>query len=111
MRKTWIMIAVVLIMNSHSVWSEQVIGESDYLDNVNKLYKFSEDEGAGIYQHLIEGNDLSLYGLSNAVTRQSQDVADYDRATELEGKGYEILTMPPHMFNRINQPERVPAAA
>ena len=83
----------------------------DVIQEVNKLYKFSEDEGAGIYQHLIEGNDLSLYGLSNAVTRQSQDVADYDRATELEGKGYEILTMPPHMFNRINQPERVPAAA
>ena len=41
MRKTWIMIAVVLIMNSHSVWSEQIIGESDYLDNVNKLYKFA----------------------------------------------------------------------
>ena len=35
MRKTWIVIAVVLIMNSHSMWSEQIIGESDYLDNVS----------------------------------------------------------------------------
>ena len=42
MRKTWIMIAVVLIMNSHSVWSEQIIGESDYLDNVNEYSRAAE---------------------------------------------------------------------
>lgn len=83
----------------------------DVVRTVNKFYGFSEEEGKGILQYLVEGNDLSLYGLSNAVTRQSQDVADYDRATELEGKGYEILTMPRPVFNRINQPERVPAAA
>ena len=81
------------------------------IQEVNKLYKFSEDEGAGIFQHLIEKNDLSLYGLANAVTRQSQDVSDYERATELESVGYKILTMPRSVFNRINQPERVPAAA
>lgn len=83
----------------------------DVIQEVNKLYKFSEDEGAGIFQHLIEKNDLSLYGLANAVTRQSQDVSDYERATELESVGYKILTMPRSVFERINQPERVPAAA
>ena len=35
---------------------------------------------AGNDQCLIEGGDLSQYGLSNAVTRASQDVASYDRA-------------------------------
>ena len=35
---------------------------------------------AGNDQYLIEGGDLSQYGLSNAVTRASQDVASYDRA-------------------------------
>ena len=45
----------------------------------------------------------SLYGLSNAVTRHSQDVKDYDRATALEGIGYNILSMPARQWSRINQ--------
>jgi hypothetical protein len=34
-----------------------------------------------------------MYGALNAVTRASQDVESYDRATELEAVGYGILTM------------------
>ena len=40
-----------------------------------------------------ESDDLSLYGLANAVTRHSQDVESYDRATDLEG--HRILTSYP----------------
>ncbi|MFR4165208.1 MAG: DUF932 domain-containing protein, partial [Dorea formicigenerans] len=50
-----------------------------------------------------ESNDLTLYGLSNAVTRHSQDVESYDRASELESIGYSILTMPPRQWSRINR--------
>ena len=52
---------------------------------------------------LYTSNDLTLYGLSNAVTRHSQDVPDYDRATALEGIGYNILSMPAGQWSRINQ--------
>ncbi len=68
-----------------------------------KEFHFTEGEGEGILQHLIEGKDLTLYGLSNAVTRHSQDVEDYDRATELESIGYDILSMSPGQWRRINQ--------
>lgn len=68
-----------------------------------KEFGITEDERGGVLQHLIEGNDLSLYGLSNAVTRYAQDVESYDRSTELEGVGYKILTMHPHIWKRINQ--------
>lgn len=68
-----------------------------------KEFHFTEGEGEGILQHLIEGKDLTLYGLSNAVTRHSQDVEDYDRATELESIGYDILSMTPRQWHRINQ--------
>ena len=37
------------------------------------------------------GNDLSHYGLVNAVTRASQDIEDYNRATELERIGGVLL--------------------
>jgi len=54
---------------------------------VSKDFHITDDESSGVLQRLIEGNDLTLYGLSNAVTRHSQDVKDYDRATALEGIG------------------------
>lgn len=69
----------------------------------SREFRITDDESTGILQHLIEGNDLTLYGLSNAVTRHSQDVESYDRATELESIGYNILTMQPTLWNRINQ--------
>ncbi len=69
----------------------------------SKEFKIRGEEQSGILQHLIEGKELSLYGLSNAVTRFSQDVESYDRATELEGIGYKILTMDPRIFRKINQ--------
>lgn len=51
------------------------------------------DEQKGILRHLIEGGDLSLWGMANAVTRQSQNVESYDRATELEALGGSIITL------------------
>ena len=44
---------------------------------VSKDFHITDDESSGVLQRLIEGNDLTLYGLSNAVTRHSQDVKDY----------------------------------
>ena len=70
---------------------------------VSKDFHITDDESSGVLQRLIEGNDLTLYGLSNAVTRHSQDVKDYDRATALEGIGYNFLSMPARQWSRINQ--------
>ena len=69
----------------------------------SKDFNITEEESTGVLQRLIEGKDLTLYGLSNAVTRFSQDVDNYDRATALEGIGYNILSMPRQQWNRINQ--------
>lgn len=43
-----------------------------------------------------------LYGLANAVTRHSQDVKSYDRATELEAAGWSILNMSPSLWRQLN---------
>ena len=69
----------------------------------SREFHITDDESTGVLQHLIEGNDLTLYGLSNAITRHSQDIESYDRATELESIGYNILSMPQRQWNRINQ--------
>jgi len=67
-----------------------------------KQYGFTKNEETDILQHLISGSDLSLYGLSSAVTRASQDVADYDRATALESAGWQIAVMPPEIWQSVN---------
>lgn len=58
-----------------------------------KRFQFSDGEKAGILQHLIKGADLSQWGLANAVTRQAQDVESYDRATELEAIGGQVVEL------------------
>lgn len=74
----------------------------DFVRLASRDFGVTENEGKGILQHLIEGKDYTLYGLSNAVTRYSQDVESYDRATELEGVGYKVLTMPSVQWKKIN---------
>jgi len=37
------------------------------------------------------------------VTRASQDVVSYDRATTLEGIGWQVATMEPQQWKQINQ--------
>lgn len=65
-------------------------------------YGFTKKESSGILDHLIRDGDLSLYGLSNAVTRAAQDVESYDRSTEMESIGYTILCMSRDKWNRLN---------
>ena len=65
-------------------------------------YGFSKREGTGILDHLIRDGELSLYGLTNAVTRAAQDVDSYDRSTEMESVAYSILGMSRERWNRLN---------
>jgi hypothetical protein len=67
-----------------------------------RQYGMSKGEETDILQHLIAGGDLSLYGLSGAITRASQDVSDYDRATALEGLGWDIATMSREQWRTVN---------
>ena len=46
-------------------------------------------------------HDLSQWGLVNAVTRYSQDVDNYDRATELETLGGKIVDLKPTEWQPI----------
>ncbi len=64
------------------------------IERLGKRFDLGEGEQASILQHLILGADLSAWGYVNAVTRASQDVEDYDRATELERLGGEMLAEP-----------------
>lgn len=68
-------------------------------------FGFTKKEGEGILDHLIRGGDLTMYGFANAVTRYAQDVGSYDRSTELEAIGYNIMTMPSRKWNMLQNVE------
>ncbi len=74
----------------------------DVIELTGKEYGLSIPEQDGVLKYLIEGGDLSLYGLSNAVTRFSQDVESYDRATALEAMGWDVASMENSRWKAIN---------
>jgi hypothetical protein len=76
---------------------------SQIVEITAKNYGFNQTEQDDILQHLIQGNDLSLWGLGNAVTRAAQDVESYDRSTAMESVGYQIITMSPQIYNTLNE--------
>lgn len=53
----------------------------------------NEDERGSVLLHLIRGGDVSQWGVANAVTRAAADVASYDRATELETIGGQVIEL------------------
>jgi hypothetical protein len=53
----------------------------------------SDDEKGGILRSLIEGADLSAWGVLNAVTHQAHTARSYDRAVEFEMAGGKLLEL------------------
>ena len=61
----------------------------------------SETEKGGVLRSLIEGGDLSAWGMINAITAQAHTSKDYDRAVELEAAGGQLLELPNSEWKRI----------
>ena len=58
---------------------------------VTKRYSLTDGESGEILRNLVNGGDLSVWGMVNAVTLAAQVVESYDRSTELEQVGGKIL--------------------
>lgn len=66
-------------------------------------FMLSENERTGVLRSLIEEHDLSAYGLVNAVTGYSQQLDDYDRATDFEVLGGKLLELSDSAWKEIAQ--------
>lgn len=79
--------------------------ESDDLVKVvsmaGKTFGLSELEGKSVLKELANGGDLSRFGLYNAITAASQHVDDYDRATDLERIGAQVIELPRNQWQQI----------
>lgn len=86
--------------------AEQKIDAKDLDKKVNALGKivgYNQTEGDLIMQRLIEGADLSQYGMMNAITNLANDVDDYDRASELEAMGGKVIELTPRQWNSVKE--------
>lgn len=82
----------------------QKIESDDLVKVVNmaaKTFGLNEAEGKSVLKELAGGGDLSRFGLYNAITAASQHVEDYDRATDLERIGAQVIELPKSDWQRI----------
>jgi hypothetical protein len=66
-----------------------------------KKFGYNETTQGGILRNLIEGADLTRYGLMNAITRQSADEESYDVATKMELDGSRIIELAPTQWREL----------
>ena len=73
---------------------QQITGEIQRtVELTAKRYALSDTEQDSALKALINGADLTRWGLANAITRISQDSESYDRASELERVGGDIIEL------------------
>lgn len=72
------------------------------VDATARRIGLTQDEGKSVLRHLIEGGDLSQWGLANAVTRYAEDAPSYDRATEVEALGAKVIDLSPRDWKIVN---------
>jgi hypothetical protein len=71
------------------------------IEVLGKKVGLSDTEQGSILRYLIEGGDITQYGVMNAVTRFAHDPVDYDRATELEKIGARVIDLHPSEWRQI----------
>lgn len=63
------------------------------VERAAKKFTLSDGQRSSVLTHLIQGGDLSRYGLFNAITRTAEDQDSYDDATDLERLGGQIIEL------------------
>jgi len=64
------------------------------IELLSDTFDFNESERGSVLRHLIEGGELSRFGMIQAVTRTAEDLPSYDRATQFEAFGGSLLALP-----------------
>jgi hypothetical protein len=87
-----------------NVVDAEIVGDvARVVEVVQEKYQLNDGERSGILTHLIKEGDLTQYGLVNAITRYSQDIVDYDRATDIERLGGVVLELPKSEWKEISE--------
>jgi hypothetical protein len=69
------------------------LSAEELLNRAKKHFGLTLAEQTQALEHLLIDEDLTAYGLMNAITRTAHDPASYDRASELEAIGSRVLNV------------------
>jgi hypothetical protein len=72
-------------------------------------YDLTEREEQSVLRFLVEGGDLTQWGVANAVTAAAKDAEGYDRLVEMEEIGGALVEMPRREWGAIREAEEVGA--
>lgn len=72
-----------------------------FITDVTKRYDLSNGESDSLLKNLINGGDLSKWGLTNAITAIANDSKDYDRAIDLQRIGGQLIDMDNKAWNTM----------
>jgi hypothetical protein len=81
--------------------STQIEKPIESVEKLGKAIGLTKDEGDSILERLIRNGDYTQYGMLNAVTNLANDTESYDRATELEFLGGQVLDLNPTQWEQI----------
>lgn len=63
------------------------------VEELQDTFKLTDSESENVLMHLLRGGEMNKFGLANAITRASQDLKDYDRATDFERLGGQVVEL------------------
>lgn len=94
-----------IMLKSHN--SEPVERPKKAVEEITKIYKFSEMEADDVLAALYKGDskqqDHNKWGMSNAITAAASNCGNADRAIEMETIGWEVLSLNSGQWTAIAQ--------
>jgi hypothetical protein len=75
----------------------------DVVEDVTARFDLGKGEGETLLQNLINGGDLSQWGLANAITAMANTTENYDRAVEFERIGGRVIDLSPADWRTMAQ--------
>jgi len=94
---------VALLTEARSDEIPQGVNPVKVVEVLKDSKDLNEIEADAIIANLMAGGDLSRYGYHAAITRAAEGVDSYDRATELEALGGEIIELAPTEWHTITK--------
>lgn len=83
-----------LVEKAHGAAKDKIEGDPvKVVELTAKRFSLNEGERTSVLRHLIQGGDLSKWGLSSAITRTAEDLEDYDRASAFERLGGTVVDL------------------
>jgi hypothetical protein len=83
--------------------SEEIVKPIEAVQELGKAFKLNDGETNSVLTNLIKDGDLTKWGAGNAVTAVANEIDDYDRATELQHLGGNLMAMNDRDWHKIAQ--------